>query len=231
MLTIDPVLIDYFASGQPIDEYTYVWIWGRNLETDADEPFGYWTGGYDQTFQWKNRETGDFEERIYKSEKGKAIEVVPVIGGTPSLSELEAIAFQFNATLASVQNNIRGKNLRRAKVEVHKGYYNPLTTKLIANPMLVYLGLVNEGDEDTPPTDPNGEDSDPTSITLTFIPHIRGFKANPKTRSNHTGKSRLGDTFYKWVNVAGGWALRWGRKKKAVRVGRNKNHHRKDKKK
>lgn len=230
MLVMDPVLVDYFASGKPIWEETYVWIVGRNLVTGVEEPFGYWTGEYTQTFSVLNRITGGYETREYSAEK--AIVVVPVIAGSASLSSLEAIAFQFDATLASVQNNMRGKNLRRASVEIHKGYYDPGSTKLIANPMLVYLGLVNDGEEDVPPANENGDSGDSAIINLTFIPHIRGYKTNAKTRSNHTGKARSNDTIYKWVNVAGGWPLRWGKKKKSVRAGkgRDKNHHRKHKK-
>lgn len=218
MQIIDPVLQAYFASGQPIVEESYVWIVGRDLVSGDEEPFGYWTGEYTQTFSVYNRRLSLYENRQYVG--NGAIEVVPIISGSSSLQSLDAISMQFAGGLDDVQDNIRGKNLRRAWVEIHKGYYDPQTTKLIASPMLVYIGLVNDGDEDIPAASPTGESDDPSSISLTFIPHLRGFKSNAKTRSNQTGRARSNDTIYKLGNIAGGWPLRWGKERK--KVGRNK---------
>jgi hypothetical protein len=212
MLTMDPALVAHFAAGKPYAEETYVWIIGRNAGTGAEEPFGLWTGEHTLSFTVFDPRV---QANVLRSYVGSgSIEVVPIIMGSPNLQTQNAITFEFSTVVSGVRDLFRGKNLRASHVQVHKGYFDTATDKLIANPMLVYVGMVDEGSEDEPAQNADGSASDPARIGVSFIPHIRSFKKNSKTRSFATGQGRSGDIFYKWSNVVAAWRIWWGRNSK-----------------
>lgn len=219
MRAMDAGLVSFFASGKPYAEETYVWVVGRNFTTHAEEAFGLWTGEHTLTFTVFDPRVQANAARSYVG--SGAILTVPLIPSVPSLQTQNAITFDFSGDTSAIRDLFRGKNLKGSHVEVHKGYFDAATDKLIANPMLVYVGIVDTGDESEDAVDINGDATEGKKISIAFIPHIRSFKVNSRTRSYATSLSRSGDTFYRWANTVAAWRIWWGRRKKGHGGGKN----------
>lgn len=100
----------------------------------------------------------------------------------------------------TVQNMVRGYNLRNAWVEIHRGLIDPATGRLVDPPMLHFMGTVNQAN----PRRPGGIAVTVTSITNELT------RTNPALFSDATIRRRGGDRFLRYADIMGDVKVTWG---------------------
>ncbi|ETR79296.1 hypothetical protein X566_01555 [Afipia sp. P52-10] len=108
-----------------------------------------------------------------------------------------------------VQEIVRAYDCRRARVEIFRGLYNPVTQALVAPALARFFGFVDKIDIKTPAEN----DNNGGSVTFSCESHIQALtRSNPDLRSHESQQLRMpGDAFYKDTNVVGDWEHFWGK--------------------
>lgn len=180
---------------------------GKTLGGSA-QLFGYWTG-----------------------EDNAAVNVVPVGGGAPvnrifmgggTLLEVPQIVDAIGMEARSVtfgldhisdavlspMDMVYGHNVRVARVELHRGVFDPDTWNLVANPHLLFAGRVDGASVDDAAAGGEGGlglEAIGNSIDLT--------KTNPAMESDEQQKLRAGDRFRRHGDTAAQLSRWWGQAK------------------
>lgn len=105
----------------------------------------------------------------------------------------------------TVQEMVRGRDLRNAWVEIHRGLVDPATGRLVDPPMLHFMGTVNEANPRRPAVGGSGG----IAITVTSITNELT-RTNPALFSDVTLSRRSGDRFGRYLDIMGDKKLHWG---------------------
>lgn len=105
----------------------------------------------------------------------------------------------------SVNDMVRGHDVRNARVEIHRGIIDPATGELADPPMLHYMGTVNKAK----PTRASRGGEGSITVTTTSITNELT-RTNPSKFSDATMMRRSGDRFLRYVDVMGDVRLYWG---------------------
>lgn len=110
------------------------------------------------------------------------------------------VTVELSNIAASVQNVIRGENIRHGRIEIHRGVIDPLTDELTDPPLVHFVGTVNQ----TNPRRPGGISVICTSITNELT------RSNPALFSDASMRKRNGDRFCRYVEAMADVKLPWG---------------------
>ncbi|GGF24288.1 hypothetical protein GCM10011321_14570 [Youhaiella tibetensis] len=202
-MTYDPETTTALASGALVLR-DFLTVQGKTLGGGA-ATFAYWTG----------------EDNI-------AVNVVPAGGETPQsrnfvgggtlLSvpdvidaiglEARGVTFgldQTSTVVGSPMDMVFGNNVRVARVELHRGVFDPATWNLVAAPHLLFAGRVDGAELN------DAEAGGEGSLSLTAqASAIDLTKTNPAMESDEQQQLRSGDRFRRYGDTAGQVETWWG---------------------
>lgn len=106
---------------------------------------------------------------------------------------------------ATVQNMVRGENIRNGRVEIHRGVIDPLTDQLADPPMIHFVGTVNKTNPRRGAIGTSGRiEVEVTSITNELT------RNNPAMFSDATIRRRSGDRFCRYMEAMADVKVNWG---------------------
>lgn len=124
--------------------------------------------------------------------------------------QVDTIQVQLNPIHPIVQQLARADEtaLRTATVQIFRGYLDPVTMLLMANPRSRFLGQVNTAPERVSAA--GGQ----SVRTINVRSHTHEMtRTSPAKKSDETYKLRGGDRFGRYGGTAGSWELWWGENK------------------
>jgi len=133
----------------------------------------------------------------------QAIDAVPLKVGL----EVDTIQVRLNPIHPVVQLLARDDEtaLRVARVQIFRGYLDPNSMLLVANPRSRFLGQVNTAPERVAAV--GGQ----SVRTINVRSHTQEMtRTNSAKKSDETYKLRSGDRFGQYAGTAGNWELWWG---------------------
>ena len=179
----------------------FIYIRGKDSGGSA-KTFGYWKGLGNVTVTVTSAIDGGSESRSYVGD-GAIVDVDPVIYSLGL--EVRDISVNLSQIHATVQDMVRGNDIRHAQVEFHIGILDASTGALVANPLPYWLGYVDGAPIETPADGGEG------SVTLKMVSCTADLtRSNTAKKSDETQKLRSGDRFRKWADSAGGIKVWWG---------------------
>lgn len=181
----------------------FLWIVARNRTTNLPESVGFWSDVEDATVLVLDPETLLPVYRNYRA-AGGLIEIneIPAV----SVIQVQDIEIKMSQLDELVQQAVRLYDVKQARVEIHRGLFDPETRNLVAPALVRFVGFVNNLRITTPAENSDG------GVYLSCVSHTQELtRANPATRSNEDQKLRNStDLFFQDTAVVGQWNLDWG---------------------
>lgn len=176
-------------------------VWIENV--GGTQGWGFYTGADPSiSLQVISGLTGVAETRTYLG--AGALQSVSEITLTTGLDVYHTTALLSNIH-PTVQNMVRGANIRNGRVEFHRGVIDPLTDELADPPLVHFVGTVNQTNPKRPPVGGSGGvEVICTSITNELT------RSNPALFSDATIRRRGGDRFCRYMEVMAEYKVPWG---------------------
>lgn len=182
------------APNKGIAERKFVTFFVRSLDGASTATFGFWNDLDTVTASVLRGDTGSAENREFHGD-GSLLAIDPVI--LTSDLTVQTLRITLSQIHATVQNMARGYDIRGAKVEVHRGIYDPQTNALAGPIYCRFIGKVNKAPIGTPKVGDEGSiEIEVASITRELT------RSNPAKKSDETQKRRSGDRFRRYAGVA-----------------------------
>lgn len=179
----------------------FVWITARDRDTGDPETVGFWDEPEDVSVDVLSPADGSEVTRTYSGGAILSLDPIPLTIGL----DVRTVQLALNPLHASVANLIRGLDPRLARVEIHRGHFNPDTMTLVAPPRIRFLGQV-----DGAPIATAAEGGESTA-TLSIASHTRELtRTNPAKKSDEQQQRRSGDRFRRYNTIAGDIPYWWG---------------------
>lgn len=113
-----------------------------------------------------------------------------------------------SAAAGSPMDMVFGNNVRVARVEMHRAFFDPATWNLVSTPVLIFAGRVDGASVDDAAAGGEG------GLSLEAIGSaIDLSKTNPAMESDEQQKRRGGDRFRRWGDSAATVETWWGQAK------------------
>ncbi len=183
---------------------TFFWITAK--DSGSPVSVGFWNDLDTATFSVIDGLTGSTVSRqFYASGSLIAVDDVPLTSDL-GVRELSATLSQINADVIAT---VRGYDIRRAPVQIHRGLFSLTSRSLVAPAVCRFVGFVDSCRITTPKEGGFG------SIELRLASFARELtRANTETRSDESQKARsTGDRFYRYTGIMGGVSIFWGVKR------------------
>jgi hypothetical protein len=185
----------------------FLWIEGRDRDTGAAVTNGLWSDVGSVSVQVMNPETNSAVTRGFEG-AGALVQ----IGDIPAVSSLtvQEVTIDLSQIAEQTDRIVRTYDVRQAKVQIFRGYFDPATRALIDPAQCRFFGFVDKVEIVTP------KEGEPGKATLTCVSHTQEMtRSNPDTRSHDSQKLRVSsDTFYQDTAATGSWEIFWGRYKR-----------------
>lgn len=202
MRDIDAAILTQLQSGRLVARYL-VFIIGKDFTTGAPEEAGFWTGLSTVTATVIDAKTQAPTARDFVG--SGSIESIGDIVLSADIA-VQTVTVRLSMVHDTVNNFIRGYDVRFAEIQIYIGVFNPETRELAANPFSLFLGYV----DGAPITvDPMGGGS---HVELQCVSNTREMtRSNPDKRSDESQQRRsAGDRFYQYTAVMGDRVIFWG---------------------
>lgn len=135
MRTLDAASLAYIGGQTDIIARHLVWFQARRFNSGAIETGGLWNGDDATTF------TVGSENRVYQG-AGSVLGIDPIRSGVGL--EVRMLSITLSDLTPEVAQLVRGYDVRLAPVEIHRVLLDLASRTLIAPPMPVFLGWVDE---------------------------------------------------------------------------------------
>lgn len=181
----------------------FVLVWAKPIGGGGEVPFGFTDMGEDVTVNIVNGETGAVENHTFYGDNApiQKMDPIPLKIGL----EVDTTQVVLNHLHPVVQLMTRGHDIRNARVQIHRGYLDPQSTLLVANPRCRRMGQVNGNPTRTGAAGGEGD------TTLRIVSHTRELtRINTAKRSDETQRLRQGDRFRRYSGIAGKIEIFWG---------------------
>ena len=197
MRILDTKSAEYLSAHTGVASRHMLHVIGRNPDTGAQEALGLWQGDDHLTIG-----IGGLNRTYYGA--GGLIGVEPIRAGIGL--EVRMLQATLSPLTPEVALLLRGYDARLAPAEVHRGLLSLETGQLIAEPIRVFRGWVDEVKIRT------GEVGDTGEATVTLASAARGLtRALTLTRSDAEMRRRnAGDAFRRYTDIAGEVGVWWG---------------------
>jgi hypothetical protein len=129
------------------------------------------------------------------------MDAVPYVIGT----DIRTIQVKLSQIHASVQSMVREKNIRHRWAEVYRALYSPTTGLVVSTPFPRFIGRIDGAPLVTP--EEGGEGSVTVKIVSSTVDLTR---VNTAMKSDAQQRTRDGDTFREFADVAGDVEIWWG---------------------
>ena len=206
MRILDTTSAAYLAARSGVASRHMIHVLARNRETGAQEALGLWQGDDHLTLA-----IGDVNRTYYGA--GGLIGVEPIRAGIGL--EVRMLQVALSPLTPEVAQLLRGYDTRLAPAEVHRGLLSLETGQLIAEPIRVFRGWVDEVKLKTGEVGGTGAVGDTGEATVTLASAARGLtRALTLTRSDAEMRRRnAGDRFRDYADIAGEVGVWWGEKR------------------
>jgi hypothetical protein len=199
---VDSSTSNYLNAGKGVIPRSFVWIKAKNRDTGAAEHIGFWNGLDSVDATVIDGVSGLPVTRTYHA--AGSLLSVGTITRTPEL-EVRTVRVGLSQISDAVQLLVRGYDVRHAPIEIHEGYLDLETRKLVGDAIIDFVGWVNGAPIDTPAVGQNG------GIQVECVSHSRMLtRTNPAKKSHEAQKRRSGDKYRQYNTVAGQWQYWWG---------------------
>jgi hypothetical protein len=204
MRSVDNVTADFLANAprNGIIQRDLVSIVGKHRSTGAERMFCFWSGLDTYAINVVSGETGAVVSRDFVGD-GSIIRV----GKTTRRSGLEYKNKTITLSMAhpEVELMVRGYDLRMAPIEFHVGILDPASHLFAANPVVDYMGFINEPNDVRPAPGSEG------GVTLSCLSHsVELTNINPLRRAHVVQNQRSGDGLYKYLSIISEVNVTWG---------------------
>ncbi len=204
MRYLDPATLAALRSGH-VAPRDFLWLSPRDRDTGALVPMGFWSDLGTVSAPVIDPETDAEITRSYTG-AGDLVEVgaVPLAAGFA----VQTVSLKLSQLTPGAAAAVRGYDLRRAPVELHRGYLDPTTGLLVGPAIPFFTGEVDDAPISTPA---EGEEG---AINITLVSHAQELsRTNPAKRSDADQRERApGDGFFRHAAVVGSWRIDWGQK-------------------
>jgi len=184
----------------------FVLIWAKPIGGGGEVPFGLTDFGEDVSTNVVNGETGAVENYTFYGDNApiKKMDPIPLKIGL----DVDTTQVVLNHLHPVVQLVTRGHDIRNARVQIFRGYLDPASMLLAANPRCRRLGQVNTNPTRTGAAGAEGD------TTLRIVSHTRELtRTNTAKRSDETQRLRGGDRFRRYSGISGKIEVFWGEEK------------------
>lgn len=181
----------------------FLWIIARDRDTNAQIPVGFWSDVDTATVLVLDPEDLLPVERTYYAAGGLIqINEIPAV----SVIQVQDIEIRMSQLDELVQQAVRLYDVKQARIEIHRGLFDPETRTLVSPALVRFVGVVNNLRITTPAEGSDG------GVYLSCVSHTQELtRANPATRSNEDQKTRSSsDIFFIDTAVVSEWELDWG---------------------
>lgn len=202
----DPATIAALESGQLV--LRDFWTAHGKTRAGAAQAFHYWTGEDNVAVNVVPAGATAPVSRNYVG--GGTLLVAPEIVDAIGL-EARSVTFGFDhisAAAGGPMDMVFGHNVRVARVEFHRGVFDPATWNLVAAPHLLFAGRVDGAAVDDAAAGGEGGlsiDAMSSAIDLT--------RTNPAMQSDEQQRRRSGDRFRRYGDTAAQISRWWGQAK------------------
>lgn len=181
----------------------FIWIEARRRDTGDAVTWGAWSDLGAVDAQVIDPVTGDVVTRTF--EGAGALVEVGAVTQTAGL-EVQVVTLTLNDLADGAERLVREYDARRARLELFRGFLDPVSLLLPAPAVPRFVGFVDEAPIVTPESGGTG------SITLTCAGHPQELtRKGTATRSDADQRRRApGDAFYQHAASVGTWDIKWG---------------------
>jgi hypothetical protein len=134
----------------------------------------------------------------------------------PSVSSIQVqdIHIRMSQLDEQVETAVRTYDVKQARVEIHRGWFDPVSRQLVSPAIIRFVGFVNTVEIHTPAEGGDGY------VNLTCVSHTQETtRSNPATRSHADQQNRaVGDDFFIDAATVGDWQFSWGEDRSAKKV-------------
>ena len=207
MRILDPTSTEYLSACTGVASRHMIHVVARNRATGAQEALGLWQGDDHLTIAING------VNRTYYG-AGTLIGMEPIRAGIGL--EVRMLQLALGPLTPEVALMLRGYDARLAPAEIHRGLLSLETGQLIAEPIRVFRGWVDEVKIRTGAVSETGEVSGNSEATVTLASAARGLtRALTLTRSDAEMRRRnAGDRFRAYTDIAGEVGVWWGEKRR-----------------
>jgi hypothetical protein len=207
MRILDPTSTEYLSACTGVASRHMIHVVARNRATGAQEALGLWQGDDHLTIAINGVNRSYFGA-------GTLIGMEPIRAGIGL--EVRMLQLALSPLTPEVALMLRGYDARLAPAEIHRGLLSLETGQLIAEPIRVFRGWVDEVKIRTGAVSGNGEGGDTGEATVTLASAARGLtRALTLTRSDAEMRRRnAGDRFRAYTDIAGEVGVWWGEKRR-----------------
>lgn len=182
----------------------FLWIVARDRTTGAPVPVGFWSDIENvSSVPVTDPETGLTVTRTYYGAGGLiSIDDIPAVSNV----QVQDIHIRMSQLDEQVAAAIRGYDVKQARVEIHRGLFDPVSRLLVDPAFVRFAGFVNLVEIKTPRENEDGY------VDITCVSHTQELtRSNPSTRSHADQQLRApGDDFFIDAAVVGDWKKTWG---------------------
>jgi len=200
-------LVDAPETG--IVERNLVTFFVRSLDGESEEIFPFWNDLDTVTLSVIDGVTAESVDRDFVG-SGALISVDKII--LPADLTVQTTKVVLSQIHATVQNMVRGWDIRGAQVQIHRILFDPATGLSVGDAMCHMVGRVNKAPINTPATGEEG------NISISVVSQTRDLtRTNPAKKSDETQQRRSGDRGRRYVGTAN-VKIWWGQKKEKVKT-------------
>lgn len=201
MRALDPAVVAALEA-DALAPRDFLWIVARDRETGDPVADGFWSDLGAVNASVIDPADGVTRVRTYHG-AGDLISVaaVPLVTGLT----VQTIPIRLSQISPRVAQIVRGYDLKQARVEVHRGFLDPSSLRLVAPAVPRFVGFVDEVVISTPAEGEQGE------IALTVASHVQELtRFNTATRSDADQQQRYpGDGFFRHAAAIANWQIWW----------------------
>lgn len=183
----------------------FLTVWPKDRSTGAEQEKAYWSGVGNVSADVVNPLTGSATSRSMRG-AGTLIQTadIPLVSNVT----VQRVPVRLSHIDTDVMSALRTYDLRQARVQIHRGLFNPDTRVLVNAAVSRFVGFVDGAPLETPSENEEG------SFQLECVSHTQEMlRSNPEVASDESQKRRNAtDNFLQDVATVGEWEIRWGSK-------------------
>lgn len=187
----------------------FLTIVARDRDTGDQVSDGMWSDVGTVTAEVVDPDTGLADERtFYGAGTLISIDDIPLVSNLT----VQTVTIRLSQVADRVNDLVRTHDCKQARVEIHRGLFDPATRLPAAPAVCRFVGFVDDIEIQTPAEGGDG------GVTLSCVSHTQEMtRSNPDTRSHASQVLRsASDDFFADAATVGEWELWWGKRKGRV---------------
>jgi hypothetical protein len=178
----------------------FLWLIGRDHNTDAARSIGFWSGDEDLAISVVAPDEATTVARTYFGGCNLSVDGIQYVSDLTDNS----VSVSLSQIADAAQEAARNTNLRLAYCEIHATTMNG--GAFVSAPPLQWIGIVDEGGLSTPAAGSEGEFV--LSVRSEIMHHLTA--TNPAKSSHaHQKRRSVTDRFCEYSSTIQGWSIQW----------------------